>query len=322
MRPAAERCGASFSLQRRLQPAVFAQSSDGENVANFRGDFFIILLRHWQSHRLVRNTIGVSAVKPSRLHQCAVFVALFTLLGVMSGAAVTTSRDQPRQALLQNIHLAAAIADTLLIAGLSIWYFRRGAGTWSILALVSVEAALGTAGPVEGTLHAFFAALLFAAVAAISLFTSSSWQRDPDLVQDYGRPSLGFLSAAAAFLVAMQVGFGAGFRHSAVGVMPHLLGALVVALFIVIVGAFVTHQFPKHPTLRPMAVAFMTITGIQVFLGLTAFLMRLMQMAGTLAFLGISVAHVATGNLTFAVSVMLALEIRRSVRPLTVARDA
>ncbi len=134
-------------------------------------------------------------------------------------------------------------------------------------------------------------------------------------MQDYGRPTLRFLSGAAAFLVAVQVGFGAGFRHSAVGVMPHLLGALVVALFIVIVGAFVTHQFPKHPSLRPMAVAFMTITGIQVFLGLTAFLMRLMQMAGTLAFLAISVAHVATGNVTFAMSVMLALEIRRSVLP-------
>jgi hypothetical protein len=38
-------------------------------------------------------------------------------------------------------------------------------------------------------------------------------------------------------------------------------------------------------------------------------------MAATPAFLGISVAHVANGNLTFAVSVMLALEIRRSVLP-------
>ncbi len=260
-------------------------------------------------------------MKHSRLHQYALFVALCTLLLVMSGAAVTSSRDQSRQALLQNVHTLAALVDTLLIAGLSIWLFRRGAGVWftraawSILAVVSANIALESSGPVTGTLHACLAALLFAAVASISLFTSASWQRDPELVRDYGWPSLKFLSGAAVFLVAVQVGFGAGFRHSAVGVMPHLLGALVVALFIVIVGAFVTHQFPKHSALRPMAVAFMTITGIQVFLGLAAFLMRLMQMAGTLAFLGISVAHVANGNLTFAVSVMLALEIRRSVLP-------
>jgi hypothetical protein len=120
------------------------------------------------------------------------------------------------------------------------------------------------------------------------------------------------------FLVAAQVAFGAGFRHSAVSVLPHLLGAMVTALFIMIVGAFVTTQFPNHGSLRPMAVAFMTITGIQLFLGMTAFLMRLKNMAGTRVFLAVSVAHVATGNLILALSVMLALEIRRSVLP----RDA
>lgn len=261
-------------------------------------------------------------MKRSRLHQYARFVALSTLLLVISGAAVTSSRDQPRQAILQIVHLALGIIDTLLIAGLSIWLLRsaqawlRRAG-WTILAVVIVDAALGhrAGGPVAGTLHACLAAVLFAAIAAISLRTSPSWQCDPELVQDYGRPSLRFLSGAAAFLVAVQVGFGAGFRHSVVGVLPHLLGALVVALFIVIVGAFVTTQFPKHKSLRSIAVAFMTITAIQVFLGLAAFLMRLMNMAATLAFLGISVAHVATGSLTFAASVMLAMEIRRSVLP-------
>jgi hypothetical protein len=213
------------------------------------------------------------------------------------------------------------VADALLTAGLAIWLVRADPRAWvkytawSALAVVGIDACSGSSGPVTGTLHAFLAALLLATVAGLSLFTSSSWRSNPELVQDYGWPSLRFLSSAAALLVAVQIGFGAGFRHSAVGVMPHLLGALVVALFIVIVGAFTTHQFPKHTTLRPMAAAFMSITGIQVFLGLAAFLMRLMSMAGTLAFLAVSVAHVTTGSLTFSVSVMLALQIRRSVLP-------
>jgi hypothetical protein len=246
-------------------------------------------------------------MKRSRLQLYAVFVAFSTLLVVMSGAAVTSSRG-----LFQNVHMAAGVADAFLIAGLSIWR-RRG---WSILAIVIVDAGLGKfQGPVAGILHACFAALLFAGVAAISLFTSRSWQRDPELVQDYGRPSLRFLSVTAALLVALQIVFGAGFRHSAVGVLPHLLGAMVAALFIMIVGVCVTTQFPKHRSLRRMAAAFMTITGIQVFLGMAAFLMRLMNMAGTRVFLAISVAHVATGSLVLAVSVMLALEIRRSVLP-------
>src|SRR5580693_7731807 len=148
------------------------------------------------------------------------FVAFWTLLLVMTGAAVTSSHDVPRQALFQTIHLAVGVIDIFLLLGLS-----KRAG-WSVLTVAGVEAALGwygAAGPVTGTLHAFLAALVFAAVAAISLRTSPSWQRDPDLVQDYGRPSLRFLSTAAALLVALQVAFGAGFRHSAVGVMPHLL---------------------------------------------------------------------------------------------------
>lgn len=247
----------------------------------------------------------------SRLHLFAVFVACCTLLVVMSGAAVTTSRG-----LFRSVHLAAGAADILLIAGLSIWLFRTGArGWWRAIAVVAADAALGSPGPVTGTLHAFLAALVFAAMAANCLSTSRSWQRDPELVQDFGWPSLRFLSGAAAFLVAVQIGFGAGFRHSAVGVMPHLLGALVVALFIVIVGVFVSNQFPKHMTLRPIATALLVITGVQVFLGMTAFLMRLMNGAGTLAFLAISVAHVATGSLTFALTVMLAMEVRRCVLP-------
>jgi hypothetical protein len=239
-------------------------------------------------------------MKRTRLHLFSMFVVGWTLLTIMSGAAVTSSRG-----LFQNAHMMAGLIDAVLIAGLVIWR-RRG---WSILALVAAEAGSGKLGFV----HACLAALLFASVAAINLFTSPSWQEDPELVQDYGRPSLRFLSSAAAVFVALQIGFGAGFRHGAVSVLPHLLGAMAVALFIMIVGAFVTHQFPKHRSLRPLATAFMTITGIQVFLGMATFLMRLMNMAEMPVFLATSASHVATGNLTFAVSVLLALEIRRSV---------
>jgi hypothetical protein len=242
------------------------------------------------------------------VHLYARFVACCTLLLIMSGAAVTTSHG-----LYQKIHVAAGVVDGLLILGLAVWVRRWIA--WSALAIVLVEAVTRSSGPVIGTMHAVLGAMLFAAVAGIVLSTSGAWECEPELVRDYGWPSLRFLSRAVAFLVAVQVGFGAGFRHSAVGVMPHLLGALVVALFIVILGAFLTTQFPKHASLRPMAVAFMTITAIQVFLGLTAFLMRLMNMSGMGAFLGISVAHVATGSLVFALSVLLAMEVQRCVRP-------
>ena len=263
------------------------------------------------------------------LHSYARFVACWTLLLVLTGAAVTSSRDLPRQAVLRSTHTIVAMAAAALLLGLVVWIFRKGPirpVAWIVLTVAVAEIALGgfASGPVTGTLHAFLGAMLFAAVAIVDRCTSTSWAEAPELAQDYGWPSLRFLSGSAALFVAVQIAFGAGFRHSAVGILPHLLGAMVVALFIMIVGAFVSHQFPKHPTLRPMAVAFMSITGIQVFLGMLAFLMRLMQGAGTIVFLGISAAHVATGSLTFAISVILAIEVRRCVRPrdATAAGDA
>jgi len=272
----------------------------------------------------------------SRLHLFAQLVAFCTFLLVLTGAGVTSSENPGKQplarlGLFENAHRAAGMAEVLLVIILSIWISRVDRRAWvirlvwitfavGVLEVGMGEGALGrhaheSSVAAIGTLHACIAALLFAAFAAIALATSPTWNSDPELVQDYGWPSLRFLSSAAAFLVALQVGFGAAFRHNLTGVMPHLLGALVVALFIMIVGAFVSNQFPKHATLRPMAVALMSITGIQVFLGMAAFLMRMMDVAGTTVWLAVSVAHVGTGSLTFAASVLLAIEVRRDVQP-------
>ncbi len=283
----------------------------------------------------------------SRLHLYALLAAFCALLLVMTGAALTSSQIQTKPAVnsiafFETLHTAVAVAVAVLTIGLAIWLLLAEKRAWLIrlgwitVAACIIEGWLGwmargphaisglassgtpTGGPPTaglGTLHACLAALLFVAFSSIALATSRTWSRDPELVQDYGWPSNRSLSAATALLVAIQVGFGAAFRHNLVSVMPHLLGALLVALFIMIVGAFVSNQFPKHPSLRPMAVALMVITGIQVFLGMAAFLMLMMDTAGRPAFLAISVAHVTTGSLTLAASVMLAMEVRRSVRP-------
>ena len=246
--------------------------------------------------------------------------AISMLVLVMSGAALTSSRDHSRWPGLLTVHVAVAIASALLTLGVAIAFSRFG---WMILSALLVEIVLGyplkATGPVAGTLHAVLGTLLVAALTAVALVTSRSWQRDPELVQDYGWPSLKSISTTASFLVAVQVAFGAGIRHSELGVMPHLLGALVVALLIMIVGAFAMNQFPKHPTLRPAAIALMVITGIQVFLGMAAFMFRMMNVTATTTWLGISVAHVVTGSVTFAASVVFAVEIRRNVRPREVA---
>ena len=96
--------------------------------------------------------------------------------------------------------------------------------------------------------------------------------------------------------------------------MAHVIGAMVVSLTILIVCAFVLHQFPSHPSLRPAVVALLSITLVQVFLGMEAYYTRLSAKERPLAMVLMTVAHVATGALTLASSIVLAIQIRRNVR--------
>src|SRR6185295_8103541 len=94
----------------------------------------------------------------------------------------------------------------------------------------------------------------------------------------------------------------------------HVIGAMIVPLVILLVGAFVLHQFPQHRSLWPAAVAFLTITLVQVCLGVFAYFARINAAEYPLAMVLTTVAHVATGGLTLAASVVLAIQIRRNVR--------
>ena len=111
------------------------------------------------------------------------FVACCTLLVVMGGAAVTSSRHESRHVGLQNIHVAAGVILVVLIVGLAIGLVRAAAVTrmgWIALAVAGVESGLGElrwlgwSDPVVGTLHAGLGALLFVAVAGICLLHPGS----------------------------------------------------------------------------------------------------------------------------------------------------
>jgi heme A synthase len=88
---------------------------------------------------------------------------------------------------------------------------------------------------------------------------------------------------------------------------------MIVPFTILLVGAFVLHQFPKHRALRPAAIGLLTITLVQVFLGIFAYIARLNAAEYPLTMVLTTVAHVATGGLTLAASVVLAIQIRRNV---------
>ena len=241
------------------------------------------------------------------LHRFAILVAVCAFALVLSGALVTSNDPQPA-AFLQRMHLIAGLSVGILAASLGMWL--RGPG-WILLASVVLDSMLGGRSPAIGALHAFVAQLFFAGTVSIALITSRGWIDASDQVPDSARFSLRTLSLVALPLLILQVALGAAYRHKAMGIMPHIIGALVVTLALLLLAVLVTNQYPEHRALRPAAKLLIGITFTQVMLGMGAFITRLMMAEGTLPVVIISVAHVATGSLTLACTVVLTLLIRR-----------
>jgi cytochrome c oxidase assembly protein subunit 15 len=266
----------------------------------------------------------------------AILLAVCTLLLLMSGAAVTDYNGvaKPPDWLIQG-HQVAAMVVRLLTFGLIAWMslsaepvWLRGLG-WIALVLCIADFTFATRSlllvspvtipaPLSRTasiLHAFLAQIFFATTVAVRLFTSNGWKRGAEPVKDQGWPSLRSLSSIALFLVLLQVWLGIAFRHQAAGLMPHIVGALTVALVILILCMFVMQQFPEHRSLRPAANALLAILVLQVVFGISALTARMMAADNTLPtpLLLTTVAHVAMGAVTLALTLVLVIQIRRNV---------
>jgi len=282
-------------------------------------------------------------MKSSWLHRYAILVAVCTLLLVLAGASVTSKEaglsvpdwplsygqvipDMTGGVLFETGHRDIAGVVGILTIILAIWIQRvekrqwmRRLG-WVALSLVVAQALLGGATvlmlqpPPVSIAHACLAQLFFSVTVAIAVFTSRKWQEGPEPVEDYGWPSLRSLAILTPVLILVQIALGAGFRHRAFGLLPHVIGAMLVPLVILLTGIFVLQQFPKHRALRPAASGLLGITLVQVFLGVIAYIARINAAEYPLAMVLTTVAHVATGGLTLAASVVLAIQIRRNVR--------
>jgi len=288
----------------------------------------------------------LSSTNPSYnpwLHRYAILLAGCTLFLVVAGASVTSKEaglsvpDWPLSygqlipkmsggVLFETGHRLIAQVVGLLTIVLAIWIQRteqrpwmRTLG-WTALGCVVFQGLLGGAtvlllqpAPIS-IFHACVAQLFFSLTVSIAIFTSRRWLEGAEPVEDYGRPSLRSLSILAPALVLAQIALGASFRHRAIGLMPHVIGAMVVSLGLLITGAFVLLQFPKHSALRTAARAMLAIAFAQVFLGTAAYYTRLQAAEIPVAMVLTTVAHVATGGLTLAASIALSIQIRRNVR--------
>ncbi|HKQ40154.1 MAG TPA: hypothetical protein VJ063_18930, partial [Verrucomicrobiae bacterium] len=138
------------------------------------------------------------------------------------------------------------------------------------------------------------------------------------LKEDARFPSTRELAAITLCAVLMQLVLGAGFRHGAFGIVPHITGALVVSSLMIWTALTILHRYGGDAYLRRPALAMLVLLSCQVALGILAYVARLnsrFDVQPLEPMITLTVAHVVVGALTLASVVVLTLRCWRSLSP-------
>jgi cytochrome c oxidase assembly protein subunit 15 len=162
--------------------------------------------------------------------------------------------------------------------------------------------------------HACLAQLFFSTTVILALVTSAGWKRGSlePLAGDSGSPSLRALCLTANGAVFAQLLMGAGLRHKGFGIIPHLVGAAVVAVLVVWVLARVVSSFAGEARLLRRALTLNALVMLQLVLGSASYWIRQLTAdypQPILPMVALTVAHVAVGALILAASIVLTFEV-------------
>jgi len=276
------------------------------------------------------------------LHRYCVLLAVLAFLMVLAGALVT-SRDAgmavpgwpspsggpsptTERLVLQQVHRTLGMLLGTLTLVLLVWVVRAGSPRWmrwlslGAFLLVLFQGSLGGLAVLCGLpqsvsiLHASAAQLFFALSAALAAVTAPSWQGESLGLEDMGFPPLRVFASAVPLVVLAQAALGAAYRHGALGLMPHVLGALVVAGLVLLVATIVLTQYSECRALAKPAKRLLIIALHQVVLGVLAYVARIITdeaVRSSPLVVFATVAHVALGALTIGASVILAVQVWR-----------
>src|SRR3989454_9206485 len=166
--------------------------------------------------------------------------------------------------------------------------------------------------------HALVAQSFFAVVVALAVFTSRSWWAAHEVKTDTTGWPLRKLVAATVGAVLIQLVLGAGFRHQAFGIIPHIVGAVVVTVLIVstVVVLMRRHKHDDYLA-RPGKLA-VGLLAVQLGLGVAAYVPRLASAGNPQPLepmISLTVAHLVVGGLTLATMVVLALRCYQVLAP-------
>ncbi len=172
--------------------------------------------------------------------------------------------------------------------------------------------------------HATLAQLFFCTTVSLAVFTSRSWIEARPNLEEKGTPAR-YFCVAALVTIFLQLILGATLRHSATWDQPlptelvlgHIGGAIAVVIILSIASLTVLRRFPEEKFLTRPATIALVLLGLQVMLGVAAYLTRLQSPNDPqplTPMVGVTVAHVACGALVFATTIVLTLRVFRAVR--------
>ena len=172
--------------------------------------------------------------------------------------------------------------------------------------------------------HATLAQLFFCTTVSLAVFTSRSWMEARPTLEEKGTPTR-YLCVAALVTIFLQLILGATLRHSATWdqqlptelVLGHIGGAIAVIIILSVASMTVLRRFPEERFLTRPATLALVLLGLQLMLGVAAYLTRLKSPNDPQPLkpmVGITVAHVACGALVFATTIVLTLRVFRAVR--------
>jgi cytochrome c oxidase assembly protein subunit 15 len=281
------------------------------------------------------------------LHRFAVVLSVATLFLIIAGAAVTSNEaglsvpDWPLSygkvmpemkdgVFYEHGHRMVATTVGFLTTVLAVWLAVADKRSWmkklgfAALAAVIVQGVLGgltvlyqLPKPVS-IAHACLAQLFFALTVVFTLVLSREWiEGTPEVVADHGFPSFRSMAVVVPVLILVQLALGAAFRHKAAGVIPHIVGAILVSAAILYEAISLLTQFPVHKILNKASFTMIGVIVVQLLLGLGAYITRSdaaesRQISPMLVLA--TVAHTAVGAVALASAIHTAVQVRRHVQ--------
>ena len=271
------------------------------------GQFFPAMVGNlfWEhGHRMVATTVGLLTIGLVFLLYRWVLVRFVKrLLGMKNHASVYPGEPPQWLRRLGVIALVGVIAQGLL-----------GGLTVKLMLPLAVS-----------TAHATLAQLFFCTTVAMAVFTSKSWTQYDLTIEEKGTFPVRYICAAAAATILLQLVLGATLRHSATWDKPlptelllaHIVGAMAVAVILASAAFMILRRHPGVTFLTRPATIAVALLGLQLLLGVAAYLTRLRSPNDPQPLnpmVGITVAHVACGALVFATTIVMTLRAFKVLR--------